>query len=36
LSFDRYTVKEAKEYGIGLLNISGDTVEYKTDWVRAY
>jgi hypothetical protein len=36
LSFDEYTVNKAKEYGIGLLNISGDTVEYKTDWVRAY
>jgi hypothetical protein len=36
LSFDKYTVKKAEEYGIGLLNISGDTVEYKTDWVRAY
>jgi hypothetical protein len=36
LSFDEYTVKEAEKYGIGLLNISGDTVECKTDWVRAY
>jgi hypothetical protein len=36
LSFDRRDVREAKDYGIGLLNISGDTVEYKTDWVRAY
>jgi hypothetical protein len=36
LSFDEYTVKKAEEYGIGLLNISGDAVEYKTDWVRAY
>jgi len=35
-SFDEYTVKEAKRLGIGLLKVSGDVVEYKTDWVRAY
>jgi Holliday junction resolvase-like predicted endonuclease len=36
LSFDKYTIKEAEKYGIGLLSVSGDTVECKTDWVRAY
>ncbi|MDR3000450.1 MAG: hypothetical protein LBU89_04210 [Fibromonadaceae bacterium] len=35
-SFDEHTTKEAERLGIGLLQISGDTVEYKTDWVRAY
>jgi hypothetical protein len=36
MSFDEYTVDEVENYGIGLMKISGDTVEYKTDWVRAY
>jgi hypothetical protein len=35
-SFDEYTAKEAEKLGVGLLQVSGDTVEYKTDWVRAY
>jgi len=35
-SFDERTVREAKKLGIGLLKVSGDMVEYKTDWVRAY
>jgi len=35
-AFDEFTVKEAKKLGIGLLKVSGDMVEYKTDWVRAY
>ena len=35
-AFDEYTVKEAKKLGIGLLKVSCDMVEYKTDWVRAY
>jgi len=35
-SFDDRTTKEAEKLGIGLLKVSGDMVEYKTDWVRAY
>ncbi|MCL2208230.1 MAG: hypothetical protein FWB90_09120 [Fibromonadales bacterium] len=35
-SFDSRTAKEAEKLGIGLLKVSGDMVEYKTDWVRAY
>jgi hypothetical protein len=29
-------VQEAKKLGIGLMRQNGDSVEYKTDWVRAY
>jgi hypothetical protein len=29
-------VQEAKKLGIGLMKQSGDAVEYKTGWVRAY
>jgi len=36
LSFDDYVVKNAKELGVGLLKQSGDTIEYNTDWVKAY
>jgi len=36
LIFEGRVVQEAKKYGIGLLKQSGNTIEYKTDWVRAY
>jgi hypothetical protein len=29
-------VQEAKKLGVGLMRQKGDSVEYKTDWVRAY
>jgi hypothetical protein len=35
-SFDRNVVKKAKDLGIGLLKQVGETIEYKTSWVRAY
>jgi hypothetical protein len=36
LSFNEYVVKKAKEFGVGLLKLSGEVVEYRTDWVRAF
>jgi len=36
LIFEGKVLQEAKKYGIGLLKQSGNTIEYKTDWVRAY
>jgi hypothetical protein len=36
MSFDKRTIKEAEKYGVGLVKISGEAIEYKTDWVRAY
>jgi hypothetical protein len=36
LVFEEKVVQEAKKYGIGLLKQCGNTIEYKTDWVRAY
>jgi len=36
LVFEGRVVQEAEKYGIGLLKQSGNTIEYKTDWVRAY
>jgi hypothetical protein len=36
LVFEERVVQEAKKYGIGLLKQCGNTIEYKTDWVRAY
>jgi len=36
LSISDEVAKEAKELGIGLLRQVGETVEYETNWVRAY
>jgi hypothetical protein len=36
LSISKEVAKEAKELGIGLLRQVGETVEYETNWVRAY
>ncbi|GBU25081.1 hypothetical protein R83H12_01720 [Fibrobacteria bacterium R8-3-H12] len=36
LVFEKRVVDEAKKHGIGLLKQKGNTIEYKTDWVRAY
>jgi hypothetical protein len=36
LVFEKKVVQEAKKYGIGLLKQCGNTIEYRTDWVRAY
>jgi len=35
-SFEKKAVQEAKELGIGLLKQVGETVEYRTSWVKAY
>ena len=35
-SFEERAEQEAKELGIGLLRQIGETVEYETNWVRAY
>jgi len=35
-TFEESAEKEAKELGIGLLRQVGETVEYETNWVRAY
>jgi hypothetical protein len=36
LSFSQRVIQEAKKYGVGLLKQCGNTIEYKTNWVRAY
>ena len=36
LSFNQRVIQEAKKYGIGLLKQRGETIEFKTDWVKAY
>jgi hypothetical protein len=36
LVFEENVVQESKKYGIGLLKQCGNTIEHKTDWVRAY
>jgi hypothetical protein len=36
LSFGQKVIQEAKKYGVGLLKQRGETIEFKTDWVRAY
>ncbi|GBU25087.1 hypothetical protein R83H12_01726 [Fibrobacteria bacterium R8-3-H12] len=36
LVFEKRVVDEAKKHGVGLLKQKGNTIEYKTDWVRAY
>jgi hypothetical protein len=36
LSISEEVAKEAKELGIGLLRQVGETVEYETNWVKAY
>jgi len=35
-TFEESAEKEAKKLGIGLLRQVGETVEYETNWVRAY
>jgi len=35
-SFEESIEQEAKELGIGLLKQVGETIEYETQWVRAY
>jgi len=36
LSFSQNVIHEAKKYGIGLLKQRGETIQFKTDWVKAY
>ncbi|GBU25338.1 hypothetical protein R83H12_01981 [Fibrobacteria bacterium R8-3-H12] len=36
LVFEKRVVDEAKKYGVGLLEQCGNTIEYNTEWVRAY
>lgn len=36
LSFNQRVIQEAKKYGIGLLKQRGETIEFKTEWVKAY
>jgi hypothetical protein len=36
LSFNQRVIQEAKKYGIGLLKQRGETIEFKTDWVKVY
>jgi len=35
-SFEKNVAREAEKLGIGLLKQVGETIEYQTDWVRAY
>jgi len=35
-SFEKEVATEAKKLGIGLLKQVGETIEYQTDWVKAY
>ncbi|MDR0517338.1 MAG: hypothetical protein LBH25_09890 [Fibromonadaceae bacterium] len=36
MSFEKNVVGEAKKLGIGLLKQVGETIEYETEWVKAY
>jgi hypothetical protein len=36
LSFSQKVIQEAKKYGVGLLKQRGETIEFKTDWVKAH
>ena len=36
MSFEKEAIKEAKDNGVGIIKIVGDTVEYYTDGIREY
>jgi len=36
MSFDDDAIKEAEEYGVGIIKIVGDKVEYYTDGIKEY